>query len=102
MPILAYRGANPCTRIWTPGTPPLGFPTPHGHEPGPFTRVCPRYCPGGLAGNLTAQGVLAVNLQLRECVNPFVAGRVNGKFEFKGVILLYRKQNSKLQFLVPA
>jgi hypothetical protein len=54
----------------TPRDPPLGFPTPHGHEPGPYARARPRCCPGGLAGNLTAQGVLAVNLQLRRCVNP--------------------------------
>jgi hypothetical protein len=76
MRTLAYRGANPCARTW-PQDPPLGFPTPHGREPGPCARACPQCCPGGLAGNLTAQGVLAANLQLREHANPLSLGFFN-------------------------
>jgi hypothetical protein len=40
-----------------PRDPPVSFPTPHGHEPGPCA------------------GVLAANLQLRRCVNPLLQRR---------------------------
>jgi hypothetical protein len=46
MRMLAYRGANPCARVWAPGTPPLVFRPPTGMNQVPT----PGHAPGAAQG----------------------------------------------------